>query len=336
MRRVMITGAAGNASMNFTESLEDCWTLGIDVNYWQLQAIESRYCRTIVAPGLDNPKWADLILQLVKDWDIEFINFQTDRELLVASGHEGLRALTLLPSHDTVIRCQNKLKTATWLGNLAADSGPCQESEFDRLFYGSGCVWMRTRCGAGSRGALPVYDWNMAEAWQRYWKHRSGLEMSDFMLCEYLPGPEFAFQSVWHMGQLVTSFARERKEYMLGGIMPSGQSSSPSHAVSVHNEEVNRIAVTAIRQIHPWATGVFCVDLKTDRNARVRVTEINAGRFFTTSNFATHGGMNMVRVWLDCFFGNDVSGYSKCNAVPAGLHWLRGVDRIPKMIRETL
>ena len=61
---------------------------------------------------------------------------------------------------------------------------------------------------------------------------------------------------------------------------------------TVHREDVNELASRAVTAVDPEATGVFCVDLKEDEGGRL-VTEINAGRFFTTSNFLAEAGANM-------------------------------------------
>ena len=51
------------------------------------------------------------------------------------------------------------------------------------------------------------------------------------------------------------------------------------------------------------ATGVFCVDLKEDEAGRPLVTEINAGRFFTTSNFLAEAGANMPYSYVELALG---------------------------------
>jgi carbamoyl-phosphate synthase large subunit len=149
------------------------------------------------------------------------------------------------------------------------------------------------------------------------------------MLCEFLPGREFAFQSVWKDGEIICSMARERLEYLMGNLFPSGQSSSPSVAKTVHDERVNEIATKAIKRIDGKATGIFCVDLKEDRQGTPRVTEINAGRFFTTCDFFANCGVNMADLYVRLGMGKELPYVDQYNAVPEDIYWIRGVDTTP-------
>jgi carbamoyl-phosphate synthase large subunit len=115
----------------------------------------------------------------------------------------------------------------------------------------------------------------------------------DFQVSEFLPGAEYALQTIWQDGELISAEARVRISYLYGFLSPSGQSSSPSVARTTTKKEVYQVGLRAIRALTPHPNGVFCVDMKTDINSVIKVTEINAGRFFTTSNFFAHAGVNM-------------------------------------------
>ena len=143
----------------------------------------------------------------------------------------------------------------------------------------------RSRCRSG-RQAL---------AWIRWWIDERGLRASDFMVSEMLPGREFAYQSVWQDGELIAGQARERVEYLYGHLTPSGQTSTPSVARTVSIPAVDDLAKRAIRALDPRPRGVFCVDIKESATGVPKVTEINAGRFFTTSNFFAARGPEHAR-----------------------------------------
>ena len=58
---------------------------------------------------------------------------------------------------------------------------------------------------------------------------------------------------------------------------------------------------------------------------KVKVTEINAGRFFTTSNFFAAAGINMPDMLVRCALGEDVEPIGTA-PLRAGLYWIRMVD----------
>ena len=72
--------------------------------------------------------------------------------------------------------------------------------------------------------------------------------------------------------------------------------------------------------------GVFCVDMKENRQDRLCVTEINAGRFFTTSNFFAEAGCNMPAIAVRLGLGLPIPETQQYDAVPAGLYWVRQMD----------
>lgn len=264
-------------------------------------------------------------------------------ELDIVSRHrQRIPTRTFLPEHDVVEACHDKMATNRRL----ADAGvPVPRSHrVDRLedidgalgeLCGkSGKVWLRAIRGAGSKAALPVRTPRHAREWIHYWRSTGRLETSDFMLAEFLPGREYAFQSLWHEGQIVTSQARERLEYVFGNLTPSGQSSSPSVARTVHSDAVNDVATRAVRAVDPRPSGVFCVDIKENEDGVPCVTEINIGRFFTTSNFFAAAGCNMPHYLTRLAWGEPLPRLSRYNAVEQGLYWIRLIDGGPVLVRE--
>jgi carbamoyl-phosphate synthase large subunit len=158
-----------------------------------------------------------------------------------------------------------------------------------------------------------------------WWVDERGLAIADFMAAERLPGAEFAYQSVWKDGALIAGQARERVEYLYGHLTPSGQTSTPAVARTIAVPEVDRVAQQAILVLDPSPQGVYCADLKTASDGTVKVTEINAGRFFTTSNFFAAAGLNMPDLLMRCALGEDPTPLPS-SPLPPDLYWIRMVD----------
>jgi carbamoyl-phosphate synthase large subunit len=280
---------------------------------------------------------------LIKRERIDFLHPQPDTEVhFITKNKSKIEAKTLLPTYKTLELCQNKMALQKKLhdNGISVPESYHIKSDNDlkralsKLLKKNEKVWLRATRGAGSKAALPVKKLSHAEMWIDYWKVMKGLSYSDFMVSEFLPGSEYAFQSFWVNGKLLMSQARERVSYVFGNLTPSGQSSSPSVAVTVHNEKVNRVASNAVKTADPKATGIYCVDLKTDKNGEPCIIEINAGRFFTTNYFFSKAGLNMPYFYTKfAIEGKIDTDFGPFNNLPAGLSWIRMIDMGYKLIK---
>jgi hypothetical protein len=342
MRRIVVTGAGGSPAANFVHSLrlapESFYVIGTDTSRYHLELapVEARY----LIPRADDPAYLEELNAVVAAEGAEAVHPQPEQEVLVLAGG-GVGAATFLPAPETVALCQDKAEFAARMTEAGLPTPRFARAESEEELRSSTAAildsreqaWVRAVRGAGARASLPVSSPDQAAFWVQYWETK-GLAVTDFMVSEFLPGREFAFQSLWRDGELLTSAARERLEYVFGHLMPSGQSSSPSVARSVHDDRVNELATAAVRAADQTATGVFCVDLKEDEEAQVLVTEINAGRFFTTSNFFAEAGANMPYEYVRLALGEDVDGLPRYNAVEPDLYWVRMIDMGYKLVRE--
>lgn len=345
-KRILVTGAGGNASQSFVSSLRmsknPYFIVGTDANKFHLECspIDARY----ICPPCSDPSYLDKLNRLIEKEKIDLVHPQPDSEVAFLAAHQDrVKAQLFLPSAESVRLCHDKLKTNESLNkadvpvpvSLPVDLIENIPSTLEHLYSQTNTekIWIRAIRGAGSRAALPIKSARHATDWIHYWCSMKNLSPQDFMLAEYLPGKEFAFQSLWRDGKLVTSMARERLEYLFGSIMPSGQSSSPSIARTIHREDVNQVASKAVQAIDARPHGVYCVDLKENQKGVPCVTEINIGRFFTTSNFFSAAGSNMPDYYVRMALGENVSDLPPFNAVAADLYWIRGVDRLPTLIK---
>ena len=81
--------------------------------------------------------------------------------------------------------------------------------------------------------------------------------------------------------------------------------------------------------------GVFCVDLKEGADGVAKVTEINVGRFFTTSNFFAHAGLNMPAMYVELATTGRLAGPApkRYDPLPEDLYWVRMIDMGYKLVR---
>jgi carbamoyl-phosphate synthase large subunit len=345
MKRLLVTGAGGNASQNFVHSLrmsgEKFYVVGVDTApiHVECSDLQARY----LIPRCDDPAYVSVLNKIIKDEKIQLLHPQPDAEVAkISEIRDHFACPVYLPSADVIRVCHDKTLTNQKLREYSVPVPRSIQIEdyqdlgqkFFEIKREGEVVWVRATAGAGSKGALPVKTYEQAANWIRYWEEMKGLGPSNFMVAEFLPGSEFAFQSLWHESELVTSMARERLEYVFANLMVSGQSSSPSVARTVHREDVNTIAMNAIRALDPNPHGVYCVDLKENAHGIPCVTEINIGRFFTTSNFFSAAGLNMPHMYVKLAFGESLEQVAKLNPLPAELYWVRGIDRLPRLFHN--
>lgn len=345
MKRILVTGAGGSAAANFIKCLrmsdEDFYLVGSDIDRYHLELCEGLDTKYLV-PRCDDPSYIGKINKIIEIEKIEFLHPQPDVEVdFIAENRKKFNAKTFLPSTDAIKVCQNKMAFVEHLKKvdvptaesyLIEDEGGLRLA-LKTLMPKAGKVWLRAIRGAGSKASLPITEFEHGKMWIDYWSKMRGVGWGDFMACEFLPGKEFAFQSLWRDGDIVTSQARERLEYFFGHLMPSGQSSTPSVAVTAHREDVNSVATQAIRAVDPQATGVFCADIKENSQGVPCVTEVNIGRFFTTSNFFAEAGSNMPYYYVKMAYGEMLPELPQYNPIPEGWFWLRNLDMGHKLVK---
>lgn len=334
--RIFLTGAGGSASANVLDSLRRSdskyWVVGADVSNTRLHLSEA--LERCIVPMANEVDYVNRINSALENYGIDVLHVQPDPEVRVVSKQrESISAQLFLPSDNAIQLAGDKAKFAeamAFAGVRVPESvGFSSYNEViqkvDDLLKRHSRVWIRARVGAGARASLPVSNSSQAVSWIEWWSTEKGMSVDQFMASEMLPGNEFAFQSVWQNGKLIVGQARQRVEYLYGFLAPSGQSSTPAIARTTSDPLVTDLAIQAIYALDKTPNGVYCVDIKTSENGTPCVTEINAGRFFTTSNFFAAAGANMPDMVMRAAMGETlpVVGLSP---IEDDMYWIRNVD----------
>lgn len=346
MIRILITGAGGSAAANFYDALklshDHYYTVGCDISPYHLELIDvdERY----VVPPVSDPEYMEAMQRVIALEHPDFLHPQPDVEVAYWAEHRHeIPVKTFLPSTQSVAICHDKM----WFNQILKDKNVVRprahritsaedlRTALADLLSHDSRAWIRAVRGAGSRASLPVGSFAQADAWVDYWHSFRGLGYQDFMVSEFLPGREFAWQSLWYRGALITAQSRERLEYFGGNLTPSGQSSSPSVARTINRDDINSAGMAAVLAVDKEPHGVFCVDMKENRFAVPMVTEINPGRFFTTSNFFAHAGLNMPAMYLSLGIHGSLSETPpQLDPLPEGLYWVRMMDMGYKLVEN--
>jgi carbamoyl-phosphate synthase large subunit len=346
-RRVLVTSAGGGASNNLMRGLRACgspvFLVGTSIDPYYLA--RSLADRNYLIPRVDSGEaYLEAIEGIVARESIDVIIPNNDLEVPALSGaRDRLGVRTYLPAHETIELCQDKLALTRHLAEQGIRvpetypvSVPGQAAEIFARFGNPDLLWCRMRRGSGSRGSLPVKRPDQVRFWVEYWTEMRGVPEGMFVLCEYLPGRDYAVQSLWQEGELVQAKACERLDYLFGGLMPSGSSSTPRVARTIDDPVINELCVATVRAVDPGATGLFCIDLKEDREGVPCVTEINIGRFFMiTPLFNRVGHHNMAELHLRLALGEDpeVAPEDRFGDIgPEETYLLREIDNEPEVL----
>ncbi len=244
-----------------------------------------------------------------------------------------------------MLACQDKLESAEiWKKKnvpVARTIEIRDEQDIDKAFEEfESPIWIRARHGAGGRGSTPADNRQTALSWIQYWKSRN-VDWK-FIAQEHLPGRNIAFHSLWKEGELITSMARERIEYIYPYLAPSGIMGTPAVQKTVHDKTVNEIGTKAVLAIDPSFNGIASVDLKENRKGIPSVTEINPGRMFTTAYFFSYASKvlyedyraNIPYLYSKLAFKESIPKLQKYDILPKDVYWIRHMDAPAKLVKD--
>lgn len=340
--RVLVLEAGSAPSSNLIRSLQagdpSLTIIGCNTSRFVLK--KSAAERNYVLP-LSTGALAAALRSIIQAERIDLVIPTNDGDvarLVRLRGKLGCR--TFLPSRRLIERCHDKYALTVFLrqrGIPVPKTYPIEDpSRIDRIFRRFGArskLWCRIRAGSGSYGAIPVRSPDQVRGWMAFWEGMRAVPRGSFTLSEYLPGRDYSVQCLWHRGRLVLAKMAERITYLNTG-SPSGRSSMPALAKTVHDPYVIDVCARAIRALDARASGVFFVDLKESEQGDPCITEINAGRFATMTNIHDLAGKhNMAVTYVRLALGKKVT-IPHAYDYAEGFYLVRSVDTLPAVLRK--
>ncbi len=346
VQSVLVTGAGGPLGANVTRSLRRAGPLrlvGTDANRWHLplSLCDSTY---LVPPARERDAYAAALAEIAAresvdalvpthPVEVRAVCELRDRGLLAGMG-------TALPATRVVELADDKAAAHARMNAAGVPvprtillTGPDDLARaWAELGTSARPVWVR---GTGAPGlgiggaALPCRDEGVARAWVEH--HRGWGRMA---ASEYLPGANLTWMAVFDRGALVAAGTRERLEYVLPHVSPSGVTGAPAVTRTVDRADVAAIGERAVRALDPAPHGAYFADLKEDEGGQPRVTEVNAGRCGTTVEFYSAAGCNFPWLLVQLARGEHPPPLAEPNrAVESGLYWVRTLDCGPVLVR---
>jgi carbamoyl-phosphate synthase large subunit len=294
-----------------------------------------------LVPPVWGPRFGDALRRIIDAERVDLIFPNTDVDVKAFSDiRDQLPGRLFLPSKAVIEICQDKHALTGFLGSRGFPVPACYEvtnlDDLEGIFDRLGSpppFWCRIRSGTASWGAAPVRTPEQARGWIKYWEEMRGITEGSFTISEYLPGRDLGCQCLWKDGRLVLIKTVERLSYFGGADRPSGVSSNAALAKTVVEPAVARLCEEAIRALDKEASGAFTLDLKGDRAGKMCLTEINVGRFITTTNlFDLAGKHNMSATYVRLAMGDEVAIEEPYDA-PEDYYFVRDLDMLPAVLR---
>jgi len=352
MTRVLVTGSGGLAGVNFVRALRassrDYYVIGTDFNKYHLlyPDVDARY----LTPRHSDRSFIPRIAEIAKKEKADFLHPQPSSEAyVISSRRERVPCKIFLPPASVMRIGQDKLLSEKRLkaeGIPVAKTVPIKgKADIREAFSKLGKpLWARARHGAGGRLSLLCDDPVEAGLWIQLWVKRGGVEYDEFILQEYLPGRNIAWDSIWKNGELVTSYSRERLEYPFKHISPSGITGTPSVSRIIRYPRLNEVCQRAVKAIDPKPNGAYSVDVKESASGSPCITEVDSGKFHSTMPLwgyiaVKHLGLpqyaNLADLYVRLGMGEDVREMPpKTDLLPEGYYLLRDMDMGAYLWRE--
>lgn len=341
-KRVLLLGSAGSAGINFIKSLQlenSVEVVGVDVNKYYLEMVPTKKKYLVTRKAGKEDEYVKKINFIIKKEKIDFVHAQPDSEVKILSDYrKKVNARTLLPSVEAIDIYQDKWRTFEILekNNISVPktySVKDEESLRNIFSQNKEILWVRSNKGAGGKASLPVKTYEQAATWIKFWIEK-GLKITDFSISEFLPGREISTLMIWHDGKLICSQQKERMEWLQSNVSVSGSGTTTAIQKTVRDDAVNKLCVVTIKAVEERPQGVYVVDAKQNRNNIFCVTEVNPGRFFTTSLFYPTAGVNMPYIYVALGMGLPIPSVKPYNSVEKDIYWIRIADGGPVMVEE--
>lgn len=343
MHKILVTGAGSGGGENLIRSLRAS-SLTLEIygsNMDEHVLARSAADKAVFLPSARDDEYAAVLKRVVQRERIELVIPNNDTEVgRLSRDREKIPCTVFLPPDETVTVCQDKLqmhRIFEGAGIAQAEYRGLQSYEDIEAFMADrphDKYWIRPRRGSGSMAATWVEKPHQAKAWIGLWIELRGLKLTDFIISEFLPGRDYAFQSVWKDGRPVVAKLVERLVYFLGRNRLSNMSSTPAVAKTLRDDAALEMIFKAIHAVAERPHGNFCLDLKGRSDGTMCITEFNIGRFcMITPIFDFTGKYNTAEMHVRAALNLEMNVDDPID-IEKDCYLLRDLDTMPTILRE--
>ncbi len=319
MKNILILGAGGPAGKALTRCLKKhpkTHLIGTDCDKVNFNFVETD--KKYLIPKVTDKAYIKNLKKIIEKEHIDFMFAQNDTEMEQISRHrDELETQFFIPTHPIIKICQNK----ELLFEILDKDKPKYEG-----FENGQINWIRAMRGAGGKGSFKVENEKDMQMWMKLNPH-----IKDWQISEYLPGKNVGVDIIMYKSDIIMYSMKEREKYLPGKSI-SGISGSAANIKIIDDKKILKIVENALLTLDNNISGVFGVDLKGHEDGTYKITEINPGRFLTSSLVGfLLTGHNLPMKVLSMFLSDDFS-ISQTNP-KVGYKIIRQIDSMPKLIK---
>lgn len=286
MPRILVTFAGGSYGLGITRSLQAAdrshHVVGADADIYSLARAETDEKHLI--PKASDASFVPALLELIDKSGAEMLWLGHDAEIeKVAHERDQFgHVATFLPTTEEIDLCNDKWESYEAFRRTGVRVPRTMKLEvpedldaaFNRGFQDG--VWLRSTRGAGGRGGAGFKSIEKARAW---------MELHDgwgrFTASEWIVGMGiFSWATVWANGELIVAQRKSPLGQGFASVTRSGVTGVPGVVRWGGPAEAEVTGEAAIRAVSAKPHGNYGVDMISDRDGRLYVTEINIGRYF--------------------------------------------------------
>lgn len=283
MTRVLYTFAGGSYGLGIARSLRAAsrgyYLIAADADPYSLQRAEADEMHLI--PPASDISFLPRLQQLIWTTGADFVWPGHDSEIQrLARAREEIDAQVFLPPASEVDLCNDKFESyKRWKQaglsvpeTILVRDRDDLESAFDTF---GRQVWLRSVSGAGGRGAVGLSSLEKAVAWLDFLEG-----WGSFTAARWIKdGQRFSWESVWASGQLIAVQGRTQLAQGFSNLTMSGITGVPGVNRWGTPPQADEVGVAAVRAISASPHGNYGVDVVSDSEGTLYVTEINIGRY---------------------------------------------------------
>jgi len=144
----------------------------------------------------------------------------------------------------------------------------------------------------------------------------------DQLSSDFFPGEMVTWAALYNHGQLIGSQVRKRLYWEHADLTVSGVTGYSGANMTVSRKDVHDHSDKIMRSFDWKPHGAVGIDYVADENGVIKLTEIQASRFYTSTYPLALLGLNLPKLYIDAFRGKDVCK-DVINPCPEGMIYVQ-------------